>query len=540
MYAASLAQLPYPGGPPLPTFPLGQGWERCCTFNTPGTSTLRSPCLLFAHSPSSIRLTGSVIPVHCGAPLTPTPPLFFYRPRRRPRLSTATPTATPDAADTTITSGPAGSTIGTNTASFGFSSRAGRDVRVQARRRAPSRPAPRRSTVGRSADGSHTFSVRATDAGRQRRGDAAVADLHRRHDRAGHDDHQRPGNGATIGTNTASFALSARSRARPSSASWTAVAFAACTSPSPSVGRRRRAHVPGPRQRRGRQRLPDAGEPDVHGRHRRRLTRRSRAGRAARRSRPRRRSRSPPASPAPPSSAGSTRGAGFAACTSPRRYSGARRRHAHVRGARDGTPRASSTPRRRRARSRSTPPRPDTTITTGRPAENGTTPTFAFTATRPARRSSAARRRARAGLRHLHLAEPTRRWPTARTRSRCARSTRRATSTPTPATQRSPSTRPRRTRRSRRARRARPTTRRRRSRSPDEAGATFECRLDGGRRRHLRPCSSPHARRARRRRPHVPVRAMTAPATPTRRRRRARSPSTRGAGAPSSPRPRRA
>ena len=185
--------------------------------------------------------------------------------------------------------------------------RAGATFECKGRRRCASRRARRRDARVARATATHTFTVRATDAAGQRRRDAGDADVHGRHDGAGDDDRRRAAGRAhaprsrsrTTPSSTFECKLDGGRRSRP------------CTSPRTlaALGRRR-AHVLGARDRRGRQRRPDAGDADVHGRH----------GGAGDDDRPRAVSavpRSPRTTPARRSSASSTTAA-FAACTSPR------------------------------------------------------------------------------------------------------------------------------------------------------------------------------------------------------------------------------
>ena len=105
-----------------------------------------------------------------------------------------------------------------------------------ARARRPARYATCTSpqALGALADGTYTFSVRATRRRRQRRRDARHAHVHRRHDRAGHDDHGGPT--GTTNVDAPSFSVHRARPARRSSASSTARArrparYATCTSP---------------------------------------------------------------------------------------------------------------------------------------------------------------------------------------------------------------------------------------------------------------------------------------------------------------------
>ena len=346
--------------------------------------------------------------------------------------------------------------------------------------------------VGPLADGAYTFSVRATDARRQRRRDARprARSRSRRRRRTRRSPAARPARP----TSPRRRSRSPRpSRARPSSASSTARApthghvrelhLAA----RPRLAGRRRVHVLGARDRQPRQRRRDAGHARVHGRHRR-------AGHHDHRrpDRPDER-RQPARSTFTATETGSTfecrlDGPGaavgtFAPCTSPRILGSLADGAYTFLGARD---------RRRRQRRR------DLGVALvhgrhgraghddhGRPDrhDDGTAPSFTFTATEagstfeckldtPAGAGTYAactspQAYTTHGQRRLHVLGPRDR----RRRQRRRDARRRARSRSTP---------PRRTRRSPAARRAR-----RNSTSPSfaftstETGSTFECKLDG-------------------------------------------------------------
>ena len=163
-----------------------------------------------------------------------------------------------------------------------------------------------------------------------------------------------------------------------------------------------------------------------------------------------------------------------------RRYEGAGRRAAHASQVRATDAAGNHRPARPPTAGRSTRSRRETTIESGpgRPA-----PTQHGRASLLGRRGGAGFECAldEAAFASLRLAgQRTRRWPTAAQLRRCAPPTRPATSAepgrPTPGR----STRSRRRRRSTPARADPATTPRRASRSPPEAGASFECALDEG------------------------------------------------------------
>ena len=359
---------------------------------------------------------------------------------------------------------------------------------------------------------------------RQRRPDARVAQLHGRHGRARDHDRQRP-----VGPDERRDADASRSRPTEAGSTFECRvdggAWGSCTSPQTTASLdRRRAHLRGARDRRGRQRRRDAGLAQLHGRH----------GRAGHDDRQR------PVGPderrdadvrllgrrggLDASSAASTAAPG-ALHVARRRPPRSRTARTPSRSARPTRP-ATSTRRPRRAASRSTRPR-RTRRSTAAPRARRTTPRRRSPSrpTRPARPSSAGSTAA-PGPRARRRRPPPR-SPTAPTPSRCARPTRPATPTRRRRRAASRSTRPRRTPRSTAAPRARrATTTPTFDFSADEAGSTFECRVDGG---AWASCSSrPHDRA---RWPTAPTRSRcappTRPATSTRRPRRAASRSTR-------------
>ena len=201
-------------------------------------------------------------------------------PRSRTRRST-TRTFIVDTAppNTTITGGPSGPT-NDSTPTFTFTSNeAGSTFQCRSTARAfAACPAPLHAR--RWPQGSHTFRVRAIDAAGTLGPDARLAHVHRRHGRAGHDDHRRP-------DRHRARAPARRSRSRSTETRLDV----------PVRARRRRvrrlpgelhrpraglAHLPGPRHRRRRQhrRARPRRAPGPSTRSRR--TRRSPAARAAR------------------------------------------------------------------------------------------------------------------------------------------------------------------------------------------------------------------------------------------------------------------
>ncbi len=169
--------------------------------------------------------------------------------------------------DTTIAAGPAGPTTDATPDVRVHRRGAGVDLRVPRRRRrrsppctSPPRPPPRWPTA------SHTFEVRATDRGRQRRPDAGVAHVHGRHRGARHDDRRRARAGPTQRRRRRRSRSPAARPARRSSAASTA---------APSRRARRRtprdalddgaAHLRGPRDRRRGQRRRDSPRVARHG-----------------------------------------------------------------------------------------------------------------------------------------------------------------------------------------------------------------------------------------------------------------------------------
>ena len=192
--------------------------------------------------------------------------------------------------------------------------------------------------------------------------------------------------------------------------------------------------------------------------------------------------------------------------------------------------------RPRRGRSRSTRPRRTRRSTRARPARSTTTtPTFTFSGTEAGVDVRVQARRPGATYRHLHLAADLHdAWPRARTRSRSAHATPPATSTRRPRRARSRSTRSRRTRRSLAGRPARSNTASPRSRSPPARRARRSSASSTGRARdgHVRELHvAAHARPARRRHVHV--------LGPRHRRRRQRRRHARHARRSRSTRPRR-
>ena len=161
------------------------------------------------------------------------------------------------------------------------------DVRVQARRagrgdRHATRPARRRSRSARSRTARYTFSVRATDAAGNTDATPGDADVHGRHDRAGHDDHGGSDRddecrGAVVLVHVDRGRLDVRVQARRSGAA--TGSYAACTSPK-SLGTLADGtlHVLGPRDRRGRQHRRVARRRGRSRSTRPRRTRRSRRG----------------------------------------------------------------------------------------------------------------------------------------------------------------------------------------------------------------------------------------------------------------------
>ena len=141
---------------------------------------------------------------------------------------------------------------------------------------------------------------------------------------------------------------------------------------------------------------------------------------------------------------------------------------------------------RRRGPYASTPALPDTTLTGGPSGPtNDTTPTFSFTSEPGATFECSVDGAAFAAC-PAPFTTPALGAGCAHVRA-CARSTPPGTATTPPPPATSPSTRPSPTRRSRRSRR-RPTTARPRSRFASEAGATFQCSLDGA---AFAACASP-------------------------------------------------
>ena len=282
----------------------------------------------------------------------------------------ATRTFTVDTAapDTTITSGPTGTTTRLAVVRVhgerGRARRSSASSTARARRPARTRPAPRREPYGRARGRRRTRSRSARpDAGGQRRRDARPRGRSRSTPTA-------PDTTITSGPTGRRTRRRRRSRSRASRAR---------RSSASSTARARRRHVRGVhvaaglqragRRRRTRSRCARPTPPATSTRRPRRgrsrstrprRTRRSPAARAARRRRRRRRSRSPREAGRdvrvqarrPRRDAGT-----YAACTSPKAYSDARRRHLHVLGARQGRGRQRRRHARRRARSRSRPSR---------------------------------------------------------------------------------------------------------------------------------------------------------------------------------------
>ena len=134
----------------------------------------------------------------------------------------------------------------------------GSTLRVPRRRRPPSPPARRRTRPRRSADGTHTFEVRAIDAAGNTDATPRQPHLHGRHRRARHDD-RPPAPPASTTDTTPTFEFTADEPGASFECRVDGGAFAPCTSPHTTAALgRRHAHLRGARDRRGRQHRPDA------------------------------------------------------------------------------------------------------------------------------------------------------------------------------------------------------------------------------------------------------------------------------------------
>ena len=380
------------------------------------------------------------------------------------------------APDTTIDSGPSGPTNDA-TPTFAFSAdQAGSTLRVPRRRRRLGLLLDARDDRLARRRRAHLRGAR-DRSGRQRRSDAGLAQLHGRHGRA------------ATPRSTAAPRARRTTRRRPSPSRPTRPArrfecrvdggaWGSCSTPeTTALAGRRRAHLRGARDRPGRQRRPDAGLAQLHGRHGRagHDDRQRPLGPDERRDADLRLLGRPGRLDA--SSAASTAAPGAPAARPETTASLADGAHTFEVRATDPAGNVDPTPASRTFTVDTAAP--NTTIDSGPSGPtNDATPTFAFSADQAGLDVRVPRRRRRLGLRARRRRPPPR-WPTAPTPSRCARPTRPATSTRRPRRAASRSTRPRPTPRSTAARRAPRATRRRRSASrqtrparPSSAGST--------------------------------------------------------------------